>query len=286
MVKTRIIIEASLSTPTKEGAGVSLRRAFGFSKPERHDPFLLFDDFRSDSRVEYLKGFPWHPHRGIDTITYVLKGDIEHGDSLGNSGIISDGDVQWMTAGSGIIHQEMPKGNEQGEMHGFQLWLNLPRQEKMGPPRYRDIRSDEIALLYHGDGAVTRIICGHVDGVSGPVTGISSDPQYLDITLPPNRRYTHPTPSGYTAMAYVIGGAGSFEPGTVKEHSNRSLLLFSDGEEISITAGKQGVRFLMLCGKPLQEPIAWRGPIVMNTEEELQQAFDEYANNTFLRHQL
>jgi redox-sensitive bicupin YhaK (pirin superfamily) len=285
MTIIRTIAETFTSIPTTEGAGVHLRRAFGFNNPKRHDPFLLLDDFRSENPDEYLKGFPWHPHRGIETITYVLKGDVEHGDSLGNSGTISDGDVQWMTAGSGIIHQEMPKGDGRGAMHGFQLWLNLPASKKMCQPRYRDISSEDISLVYPGNGVLIRIICGIVDGVAGPVTGISTEAEYLDITLPADTNYSHPTLSGSTSIAYVIGGAGQFEPGEADEFGDKTLILFSNGEEITVTSGSKGVRFLMLCGKPLGEPIAWQGPIVMNTEEELHHAFEEYQNGTFLSHQ-
>jgi redox-sensitive bicupin YhaK (pirin superfamily) len=284
MAKIRSVIDTVTSTPTTEGAGVHLRRAFGFKNSERHDPFLLLDDFRSDNPDEYLKGFPWHPHRGIETITYVLKGDVEHGDSLGNSGTISNGDIQWMTAGSGIIHQEMPKGDAKGAMHGFQLWLNLPAKEKMCAPRYRDITCEDVPLVYPGNGIIIRIICGLVDGVAGPVTGISTAPEYLDITMPGSTSYTHPTLTGNTVMAYVIGGAGLFEAQAGKECGDTTLIMFTDGEAVTVTSGDLGVRFLMFSGKPLREPIAWQGPIVMNTEEELRQAFEEYRNDTFLRH--
>lgn len=284
MTKTRTIVHTSPSVPTMEGAGVHLRRGFGFSNAERHDPFLLFDDFRSDNPNHYRKGFPWHPHRGIETITYVLKGDVEHGDSLGNKGVISGGDVQWMTAGNGIIHQEMPKGDVNGSMHGFQLWLNLPTKEKMCSPRYRDISAGDIPLVIGENGATIKIICGKVGNTLGPVDGISTDPEYLDISLPANSSFTHPTATGYTTIAYVIGGSAWFEPEEAEEYSNKTLLLFSDGDQVVIKAGARGVRFLFLAGKPLHEPIAWKGPIVMNTEEELRQAFEEFRNGTFLRH--
>ena len=283
MAKTRSIASTGSSVPTREGAGVHLRRAFGFHNPERSDPFLLFDDFRSDTPAHYLKGFPWHPHRGIETITYMLKGEVEHGDSLGNSGVISGGDVQWMTAGGGIIHQEMPKGDADGAMHGFQLWLNLPAGEKMCPPRYRGITPKEIPEVQVASGATIKIICGRIGDTVGPITGISTDPEYLDITLAAGGTLTHPTRPGYTAMAYVIGGSGRFAPGATTECGNATLIMFSDGDEISVTAGTQGLRFLLMTGKPLHEPIAWQGPIVMNTEEELVQAFQEYRNGTFLK---
>jgi redox-sensitive bicupin YhaK (pirin superfamily) len=267
-----------------EGAGVYLRRAFGFDSPQAHDPFLLFDDFRSDTPEQYRKGFPWHPHRGIETITYVLKGDVEHGDSLGNKGVISSGDVQWMTAGSGIIHQEMPKGDADGAMHGFQLWLNLPAAEKMCRPRYRDIRSDAIPRITLAGGAECRIICGEINGVAGPVQGISTEPQYFDITLPPDTDFMYPTRFSDRAIAYVIAGSGGFSPGGSTVCVNRTVLLYSDGDEIQIRAGKEGLRFLLFLGKPLGESIAWQGPIVMNTREELELAFLEYRQGTFLKH--
>lgn len=284
MVKIRTVTDTTVSVPTVEGAGVHLRRAFGFHNPERYDPFLLFDDFRSDTPADYLKGFPWHPHRGIDTITYMLQGDVEHGDSLGNSGVISDGEVQWMTAGRGIIHQEMPKGDKDGRLHGFQLWLNLPAGEKMGPPRYRDIGAGEIPTVRLADGIAIKIICGRIGDTVGPMTGIAADPEYLDISLPAGCSYSHPTRTGHTAIAYVIGGSGSFAP-DAGQCGNTSLVLFSDGEEVRATASAQGLRFLFFAGIPLREPIVWRGPIVMNTEEEIVQAFLEYHNGTFLGRQ-
>jgi hypothetical protein len=282
MAKTRSIADTVTSIATREGAGVHLRRAFGFHNPEKNDPFLLFDDFRSDTPAHYLQGFPWHPHRGIETITYMLKGEVEHGDSLGNSGVISGGDVQWMTAGGGIIHQEMPKGDKNGAMHGFQLWLNLPAREKMCPPRYRGITPKEIPEIKMASGAIIKIICGRIGDTVGPVTGISTDPEYLDITLPAGSNLTHPTHPGYTAMAYVIGGSGHFSPDATAECGNTTLVMFSDGDEVTISAGSQDLRFLFMAGKPLREPIAWQGPIVMNTEKEMVQAFQEYRNGTFL----
>lgn len=284
MAKTRSVAGMVSSVPTLEGAGVHLRRAFGFRNPEKNDPFLLFDDFRSDTPDHYLKGFPWHPHRGIETITYMLKGEVEHGDSLGNSGVISGGDVQWMTAGGGIIHQEMPKGDKDGAMHGFQLWLNLPAGEKMCPPRYRTITAKEIPEVTLASGAMIKIICGRIGANCGPVTGITTDPEYLDITLPAGITLTHPTRAGYTAMAYAIDGSGRFAPDAQAECGNTTLVLFSDGDEVKVAAGAQGLRFLFMAGKPLREPIAWQGPIVMNTDEELAQAFEEYRNGSFLKH--
>jgi len=284
MTTIRKIRQISSSVPTIEGAGVHLRRAFGFATPEQYDPFLLFDDFRSDSPELYRKGFPWHPHRGIETITYVLKGDVAHGDSLGNKGVISGGDAQWMTAGSGIIHQEMPEGDQDGAMHGFQLWLNLPAAEKMCEPAYRDITAADIPVLHLKDGSTTRIICGTAEGVSGPVHDITTDPEYLDVTLPPNATWDHNTRDGYTVIIYVIDGSGTFAPDSTGEAHNRTLLLYADGDRVVVKGGSNGVRFLFMSGKPLHEPIAWRGPIVMNTQEELEIAFREFATDTFLRH--
>lgn len=280
----RTPVKISQSIPTLEGAGVHLRRAFGFGDTALFDPFLLFDDFRSDHPDQYLKGFPWHPHRGIETITYVLAGDVEHGDSLGNRGTISSGDVQWMTAGSGIIHQEMPKGDEKGRMHGFQLWCNLPAAEKMCTPRYRDVTAAMIPTVTTADGAVIRIICGKVGETAGPVEDITVAPQYLDIAVPAASEFSHPTRPGDTVVAYVIDGSASFAPDEKTESGNCSLLVFSDGDRIAVRTADQPVRFLLVSGRPLREPVAWRGPIVMNTEEELQTAFREYHEGTFLKH--
>ena len=280
----RTPVKISQSIPTLEGAGVHLRRAFGFGDTTLFDPFLLFDDFRSDHPDQYLKGFPWHPHRGIETITYVLAGDVEHGDSLGNRGTISSGDVQWMTAGSGIIHQEMPKGDERGRMHGFQLWCNLPAAEKMCKPRYRDVTAAMIPTVTTADGAVIRIICGRVGETAGPVEDITVAPQYLDISVPATSEFSHPTRPGDTVVAYVIDGSASFAPDEKTESGNCSLLVFSDGDRIAVRTTDQPVRFLLVSGRPLREPVAWRGPIVMNTEEELQTAFREYHEGTFLKH--
>jgi len=267
--------------PVTEGAGVRLRRVFGYDEVPALDPFLMLDDFRSDTPAHYLKGFPWHPHRGIETITYVLRGDVEHGDSMGNRGVISSGDVQWMTAGSGIIHQEMPKGDSQGSMHGFQLWANLPARQKMMPPRYRGITAAQIPEVELPGGARVKVIAGLVNGVRGPMEEIVIDPEYLDCDVPPGAEFVHATRPGYTAFIYVIGGAGMVNGGAVQ---NRTLVLFGDGDELAAQAGEQGLRFLLLTGKPLGEPVAWRGPIVMNTEEELKQAFLEFQQGTFVKH--
>jgi quercetin 2,3-dioxygenase len=287
MTQTRKIMKLTQSQPTLEGAGVSLRRAFGFGDPSLYDPFLLLDDFRSDDPEDYRAGFPWHPHRGIETITYVLQGDVEHGDSMGNRGVISAGDVQWMTAGSGIIHQEMPQGDAQGRMHGFQLWANLPRANKMMPPRYREIKSSQIPEVVLENGVRIKIICGQVGEVSGPAQEIVIDPQYLDVTIPPRTIYTHATPAGHTIFTYVIQGSGRFGEGDGSEgHAeNRTLILFGDGDQIMAATQDDPLRFLLISGKPLGEPVAWRGPIVMNTEEELRTAFLEYRNGTFIKNQ-
>jgi redox-sensitive bicupin YhaK (pirin superfamily) len=286
--------------PTLEGAGVHLRRAFGFGATSEFDPFLLLDDFRNDVPEEYLAGFPWHPHRGIETITYVLAGSVEHGDSMGNKGSITAGDIQWMTAGSGIIHQEMPKGDGAGRMHGFQLWANLPSSLKMMPPRYQEVKSGEIPELTDDDGTSVRIVCGNFWGKAGPVVGIASDPVYLDITIPPGKKKVLPVATTSSAFAYVFAGSGKFRnasgpravptedagpagaaPGADAE--NRSLILFDSGDEVAVQSSDEGLRFLLVSGKPLEEPVAWYGPIVMNTQEELQEAFQDLERGTFLR---
>ncbi|WP_432737807.1 pirin family protein [Maridesulfovibrio sp. FT414] len=268
--------------PVHEGAGVKLHRAFGYFEASLFDPFLMLDDFRSDNPDDYLKGFPWHPHRGIETITYLLKGEVEHGDSLGNAAVTRSGSVQWMTAGSGIIHQEMPKGNRNGSMHGFQLWANLAAKDKMVDPQYREITSDEIPVIA-GDGGISiRIIAGEIKGVSGPARGIGINPEYLDITVPAGIEFIHPTRRGYTTFIYATGGQGSVNGEPVE---NRSLVLFEDGDEISVAADSSPLTFLLLSGKPHNEPIFWRGPIVMHTAEELEKAFQEYKDGTFIKHQ-
>jgi redox-sensitive bicupin YhaK (pirin superfamily) len=264
-----------------EGAGVRLRRVFGFPETSLFDPFLLFDDFCSDSPADFLKGFPWHPHRGIETITYVIRGDVEHRDSLGNTGVISSGDVQWMTAGNGILHQEMPKGDSNGSMHGFQLWANLPASHKMMTPRYRDITAADIPEVILDNGTVIKVIAGTVHGISGPTDNVVIDPEYLDCTVPANTEFKHPTQTGYTSFLYVIAGEGSINDTPVQD---KTLVLFEDGDKISICASKLPLRFLHMSGKPLHQPIAWRGPIVMNTAEELAQAFRELQNDTFIQH--
>jgi len=289
------------SKPTIEGAGVHLRRAFGFGDTTEFDPFLLLDDFRNDRPDEYRAGFPWHPHRGIETITYVLAGNVEHGDSLGNRGNLGSGDVQWMTAGRGILHQEMPQGDTQGRMHGFQLWANLPSSLKMTAPRYQDIKAAEIPDLVDDDGTRVRIVCGDFRGRRGPVEGVAADPRYLDVSVPAGKRKTLPVEVERHAFAYVFEGSGSFRSASqpfgvltektdgeneilVRERTgNRSLVLFDSGDEVTVQAGDEGIRFLLVSGKPIEEPVAWYGPIVMNTQAELQQAFSELRAGTFIK---
>jgi redox-sensitive bicupin YhaK (pirin superfamily) len=301
MAENRPISRVIRSRPTIEGAGVHLRRAIGWGEPKLYDPFLLLDDFRGDEPAHYLKGFPWHPHRGIETITYLLRGEVEHGDSLGNRGVISPGDVQWMTAGSGIIHQEMPKGDAQGAMYGFQLWANLPAANKMMAPRYRGVTHDQIPEVTDAGGAKVKVVAGKVGGVVGPVRDVVTNPEYLDVAVPPGGSFTHPTPRGHTAFAYVIGGAGVFcqqgDPYSYdKEGANYfdmelgkritdgHLVLFGDGDSVTVAAEAEPVRFLLISGRPLREPIAWYGPIVMNTQEELRIAFEELKRDTFIKH--
>jgi redox-sensitive bicupin YhaK (pirin superfamily) len=300
MTVARKIRQVLKARPTLEGAGVHLQRVFGFTEVPRFDPFLLLDDFRSDTPEHYIKGFPWHPHRGIETITYVLQGDVAHGDSLGNRGLISAGDVQWMTAGSGIIHQEMPQGDPEGRMYGFQLWANLPKSHKMMEPRYREVKQAQIPEVVLGDGVRIRLICGRVGETQGPVTDIVTDPEYLDVTVPPGVEFRHPTKRGHTVFAYVIAGQAYFcreknpfayevaglnyfdmerEPFV----GNGKLVLFEDGDEVVASTEAEAVRFLLIAGRPLQEPVAWYGPIVMNTEKELEIAFEEYRQGTFIK---
>jgi quercetin 2,3-dioxygenase len=298
----RPIKRIAQSTPTIEGAGVKLRRAFGFGTTGEFDPFLLLDDFRNENPDDYRAGFPWHPHRGIETITYVLAGTVEHGDSLGNKGKMGAGDVQWMTAGSGILHQEMPQGDAQGRMHGFQLWANLPSSLKMSAPRYQDIPAIEIPEVVDDDGARVRVICGDFWGKRGPVDGVAAEPRYLDVFVPPNKRKTLPVEAGRHAFAYVFDGSGTFADASnpfgvltekdtaqgealVRERTgNRSLVVFDSGDEVTVQAGEEGIRFLLVSGKPIEEPVAWYGPIVMNTQAELQRAVAELRSGTFIKH--
>lgn len=301
MEKNRRIRKVIKSRPTIEGAGVHLKRVFGNADVPAFDPFLLLDDFRSNDPRYYINGFPWHPHRGIETITYVLGGSVEHGDSMGNVGVIDPGDVQWMTAGNGIIHQEMPKGDKTGHMGGFQLWTNLPASHKMMDPRYRDVKSDQIPEISLGGGVTIRIICGEVGGTQGPVRGIVTDPEYLDLTVPSETEFIHPTKPGHTVFAYVIEGkawfcrqknpfaydvegANYFDIERNPFATNENLVFFGDGEQVVVSTEDEPARFLLISGKPIGEPVAWYGPIVMNTREELEIAFEEYRKGTFIKH--
>ena len=297
----RPVLETRPAQPTMEGAGVHLHRAFGFHDPSELDPFLLFDDFRNDDPARYAKGFPWHPHRGIETITYVLEGAVAHGDSLGNTGTLGAGDVQWMTAGSGILHQEMPRGNAAGQMHGFQLWANLPASLKMTAPRYQDVTSSDIPEIIDDDGTRVRVIVGEFWGRRGPVDGIAADPQYLDISVPPGVRKTFRVDTYRRSFAYVFAGSGAFADASTptgvlleKEvagqelhlrdpSGDRTLVRFGTGDEVTVQAGDEGVRFLLISGAPLQEPVAWHGPIVMNTQDELRQAMRELRDGSFIK---
>ncbi|MGH1356240.1 MAG: pirin family protein [Thalassovita sp.] len=298
----RPVAATSVAQPTMEGAGVHLHRVFGFDDPTLTDPFLMMDDFRNDDPRLYSKGFPWHPHRGIETITYVLEGEVEHADSLGNKGLLGPGSVQWMTAGSGIVHQEMPAGDTLGRMHGFQLWANLPSSLKMTAPRYQDISSSDIPVEIDDDGTVVKVIIGKFWGKTGPVDGIAADPMLLDVSVPAGKRKVLPVDTRSNALAYVFAGSGTFRDASdpigiqvEKEFrgqemnirdmtGNRTLVRFGAGDEITVQAGDEGIRFLLMTGRPIQEPVAWHGPIVMNTQDELRQAFRDLQNGSFIRH--
>jgi len=269
------------SVPTTEGAGVHLRRAFGFDEVPQFDPFLMLDDFRGDRPSQFLAGFPWHPHRGIETITYMLEGEVDHGDSMGNEGVIGPGDVQWMTAGSGVVHQEMPRGNAQGRMGGFQLWANLPRSHKMMDPRYQGLTAAEIPTATLPSGVQAKVVAGTFNGVSGPVKDIMIDPEYLDVAVPPGTSFEHPITAVHTVFAYVYDGSASF--GGREVASEHVVLFAKEGGGVAVTTQAEPVRFLLVSGRPLNEPVAWGGPIVMNTQEELRVAFEEYQNGTFLK---
>jgi redox-sensitive bicupin YhaK (pirin superfamily) len=298
----RAVKRITQAAPTMEGAGVKLHRGFGFGDTSEFDPFLLFDDFRNDRPEDFLKGFPWHPHRGIETITYVLAGTVAHGDSLGNQGTLGSGDIQWMTAGSGIIHQEMPRGDDRGRMHGFQLWANLPAAHKMTTPRYQDVSAADIPSITDDDGTHVRIVSGEFWGKRGPVEGIAADPSYLDVSVPPNARKTLPVEVSRHAFAYVFAGSGTFRDasgprpvltdntGTSTDDNavyndarDRSLIVFDRGDQVTVQAGPEGIRFLLVSGQPLEEPVAWYGPIVMNTDAELRQAMADIKNGTFIK---
>jgi redox-sensitive bicupin YhaK (pirin superfamily) len=299
-MSTRNVKKLVKAKPTLEGAGVHLRRAFGFGNTSDFDPFLLLDDFRNERPEDYAAGFPWHPHRGIETITYVLAGTVNHGDSLGNAGRLQAGDVQWMTAGRGIMHQEMPQGDPSGRMHGFQLWANLPAALKMTAPRYQDVAAASIPEVTDDDGTKVRVIVGDFWGQRGPVEGIAADPRYLDVSIPPGTRKTLPVEISRSAFAYVFDGSGTFRDASgpqavmtertdgtnvaeLMDAGDRSLVLFDRGDEVTVQAGERGMRFLLVSGKPLQEPVAWYGPIVMNTDAELQRAYEELRAETFIK---
>lgn len=299
----RPVKSESIARPTMEGAGVHLHRVFGFGDTSLTDPFLMMDDFRNDDPAKYERGFPWHPHRGIETITYVLEGQVEHGDSLGNRGLLNRGSVQWMTAGSGIMHQEMPSGDFAGRMHGFQLWANLPSSLKMTAPRYQDIQESDIPVKIDDDGTAVKIITGSFWGTKGPVDGIAAEPMIVDVSLPPNTRRTLPVDAYSNAFAYVFAGSANFRDASrpvgvrvekefqgeelnIRDMSgNRTLILFDTGDEITVQSGPEGARFLLISGRPLQEPVAWHGPIVMNTQAELREAISDLQNGTFIRPQ-
>jgi redox-sensitive bicupin YhaK (pirin superfamily) len=299
-MSVRPIKSVRQTSPAIEGAGVHLQRAFGFGDTSEFDPFLLFDDFRNENPDHYLAGFPWHPHRGIETITYVLAGTVDHGDSLGNRGSLGAGDVQWMTAGRGILHQEMPHGDPAGRMHGFQLWANLPAALKMTSPRYQDVKATDIPEVVEDDGTAVRVICGEFWGARGPIDGVAAEPRYLDVSVAPGRTRRLPVPERHQAFAYVFAGSGTFREASaprgilteefasgdiVRDHDtrNRSLVLFDRGSEVVVRAGDEGIRFLLVSGAPLEEPVAWYGPIVMNTKQQLQQAISELRSGTFIK---
>lgn len=300
-MSVRPVRSTSIAQPTKEGAGVHLHRAFGFGNPSLTDPFLMLDDFRNDNPAHYAQGFPWHPHRGIETITYVLNGEVEHADSLGNQGVLGPGSVQWMTAGSGIMHQEMPRGNAKGQMHGFQLWANLPASLKMSSPRYQDIQGDDIPVRVDDDGSVIKIVVGNWRGIEGPVDGVAAEPQYLDVSIPPNTRKIIPVDAYRNAFAYVFEGSAIFRDASAPigikvekefdgqelqlrdQSGNRTLVLFDTGDEIVVQTRQESVRFLLVSGKALNEPVAWHGPIVMNTQAEIQQAIAELNGGNFIK---
>ena len=301
VTSSRPVLSETRARPAIEGAGVHLHRAFGFTEPAAFDPCLMFDDFRNDDPRAYKAGFPWHPHRGIETITYVLSGSVEHGDSLGNRGTLTGGDVQWMTAGSGILHQEMPRGDAAGQMHGFQLWANLPSALKMTAPRYQDVKSADIPVVTDDDGTRVKIITGSFWGQRGPVDGIAADPQYLDISVPPNTRRSFKVDTYRRAFAYIFAGSGTFrdasrpqgvllekevrgEEVNIRDLSgNRTLVRFGTGDEVTVQAGPEGIRFLLISGAPIEEPVAWHGPIVMNTQAEIRQAMADLRNGTFIK---
>ncbi len=282
MKKNRTIKKIFRGVETVDGAGVRLKRIFGYPEKEWMDPFLLLDHFGSDNPDDYIAGFPWHPHRGIETVTYMLSGLVEHGDSLGNKGVIGKGDIQWMTAGSGIIHQEMPKVDEK-KLSGFQLWVNLPAKHKMMKPRYQDIPAAEIPVVEISEGINAKLIAGEINGIKGPVKDIVVNPLYADFSFEKNKTMIFPVKKGYTVFAYIYEGDGQFDEKHPEEVNAENLVLFDDGEELKIKSGTSGLKFILVSGKPIGETIAWRGPIVMNTDQELKIAFSEFENGTFIK---
>lgn len=283
MGEIRTVKETFRAKPTKEGAGVRLKRAFGFYQVPKLDPFLLLDDFHTEDPDDYIRGFPWHPHRGIETVSYILNGSIEHGDSLGNTGTISGGDVQWMTAGSGIVHQEMPEGDENGHLWGLQLWINLPKKNKLMTPRYQEIQSKDIPETILENKVTIKIIAGTLNGVNGPVQDIIINPLYVDVSVPANLSFTHKIEPDHTLFAYILSGKGQFQPDTNEIYEPETVVIFSPGDHIQITAADEDLRFLLIGGMPIKEPVAWHGPIVMNTDEELETAFQEYLTGNFIK---
>jgi quercetin 2,3-dioxygenase len=279
----RSVVRRFPGIPTVEGAGVRLRRSFSNNEVPLLDPFLLLDRFGSSNPADYMAGFPWHPHRGIQTVTYMLGGRVAHGDTLGNSGVIGAGDVQWMNSGSGIIHQEMPEETE-GPMAGFQLWVNLPAREKMDTPAYRGLTGTDIPESTTDQGARVKVLAGKFDRVEGPVRGISVDPTYFDVTLPPGASFSWEPPAGHTVFAHGISGQGRFEGHDSKPVPEGETVLFGEGDAVRVRAEEAGQRFLLVSGRPLHEPVAWYGPIVMNRRDELIEAARELRSGEFIKH--
>jgi redox-sensitive bicupin YhaK (pirin superfamily) len=283
--QTRKVNQIIEPQPVTEGAGVRLIRSIATSELDHVDPFLLFDHFGSKDPADYIKGFPMHPHRGIETVTYMIQGTVNHKDSIGNTGSITDGDVQWMTSGRGIMHEEMPQPHED-RMVGFQLWVNLPARLKMTSPRYQNITSDQIPEIQHEDGVKIRVIAGQVDGIHGPVKEIVAEPTYLDVSIPPDGSFSHLIERGHAAFAYIFEGEGLFEAGDAaanKPVAHPRLIVFGNGDRVAVQAAASGVRVLLVSGKPLNEPIARWGPFVMNTREEIEQTLEELKNGTFIK---
>lgn len=263
-----------------EGAGVLLKRSIAPRQSNKYDPFLLFDHFAFNNPIEGpIRGFPTHPHRGIETVTYMLEGTVRHRDSLGNMGTIAEGDVQWMTSGRGILHEEMPKRGANGNIYGFQLWVNLPAAQKMGQPRYQEVAVGSIPVI-EKDGATIRLVAGEIDGIKGPVTEIAAAPLYMDVKLAPGSRFSYPIPSGHAALMYVFEGTGEFSGDVIEAVS--MAVLNDDGDQIEVKS-EAGVRFMLITGAPFNEPIVPYGPFVMNTREEIEETLRELRNGTFIK---